>query len=148
MSDALKFDLDLKAKPVEIGGDAYVLVELTGMQRDRYLTAIAGRLKQIVGSKRATVKNFDGLQSSLVGMALRRVKDGATVVPPSGGSYTAEMLKEQTDPVSEKMIQEWPAAVGSALFRVAKELSGLNDEEDEDAEGNDDKEDEDAEGND
>jgi len=135
MSDTLKFDLDLKTKPVEIGGDAYVLVELTGMQRDRYLTAIAGRLKQVGGSERPTVKNFDGLQSSLVAMSLRKMKDGVTAAP-SDGSYTAEALEEQTDPVSEKTIQNWPAAVGSALFKAAKELSDL-DQEDEGEEGND-----------
>jgi len=63
------------------------------------------------------------------------MKDGVTAAP-SDGSYTAEALEEQTDPVSEKTIQNWPAAVGSALFKAAKELSDL-DQEDEGEEGND-----------
>lgn len=132
MSDLLKFDLDLKVKPLEIGGEAYAMAELTGVQRDRYLTAVAGRLKH-TGDSRPTVKSFDGLQSSLVGMALRKLKDG---VAPLGDHCSSEHLEEQTEPVKEVTIQGWPAAVVSALFKAAKDLSGL-DEEDEEDEGND-----------
>ena len=125
MSDAkaLSFELELHERPVTIGGEAYVLVELDGKQRDRYLNGLGSRLRVAKDGKAAGVKNFDGLQASLVAASLKRI-----------------IFDGGREPVTVATIQAWPAQVVSGLFDAAKVLSALGDEdedEDKDKEGND-----------
>ena len=112
--DILKFDLDIKTKHVEISGEPYVLKELNGKQRDKFLNSVIGRTKGAGGNQ---VSNVEGLQSGLVAMALKKVEDG------------------EEKAVEEKTIQSWPAAVVTSLFREAKTLSAIDVDEEE--QGND-----------
>ena len=117
--DTLKFSLDRIEKPVEINGETFTLVELDGRERDRYLTSLTRRVRTDKSGDVSGVKDFDGLQASLVSASLYRgTGDSREHVP------TAE-------------IQKWPARVVSALFDAAKELSALNEEDEEEAEKND-----------
>jgi len=111
----LTFELERKSLEVKLGGEDYLLVELDGTMRDRYLTGLASRVKG--GGTTATVKNFNGLQGSLLAMSLKKLVDGTQVAVPLGE------------------IQKWPASVVDGLFTAARDLSGLDDEDDE--EGND-----------
>jgi len=124
--NALVFELTRQERPVMINGEAYVLVELDGTQRDKYLTDIAARVKTTGRGKKATqsMKNFHMLQAGLVSLTLFKLSEDGKI------------------PVMAATIQEWPARVISDLFDAAKELSGLDDEDedegDEDGEeGND-----------
>lgn len=116
MSDDLNFDLILQELPVTLTNadgvaEQYVLRELTGRGRDQYLNNLTGRLvTDAKGNSR--MKDFTGLQSNLVGRCLFR-KDGQAV--------------------TEAELVQWPARVLSKLFDKAKELSGLDDDAEEEA---------------
>lgn len=123
MSD-LNFSLTRQQKPVTIDGDAYMLVELDGKDRDKYLNSVGARLRS--EGKTQSVKNFEGLQASLVTASLRK--------QASDGAFT-ELVPIAT-------IQSWPARVVKTLFDAARELSALDDddgdsEEDQNEKGND-----------
>jgi len=131
-SKKLIFNLDFKKIPVEIGGEEYVLVELDGRERDKYLNTLTGRLRTGADGKSQGVKNFEGLQSSLLSKSLRKIVDGMEVG------------------VTEVTIQGWPARIQATLYDEARALSALGDEKKKkDADGNDveDEEDEELEKN-
>lgn len=116
--DALNFELTRKEQPVTIGGSAYTLVELDGAARDKYLQDLTGRVRTTPEGKPAGVKNFCGLQASLV---------------------SASLVDATRKPVPASLVQSWPARVVAALYDAARELSGLEDENDDEPEkeGND-----------
>ena len=121
MSDQpISFSLTLEELPVEIDGKSYILQELDGKDRDKYLTSIGSRLRQNAKGEAAGVKNFDGLQASLVAKSLKKIGED--------GEKTA---------VTQDAIQAMPARVVAGLFKEAKKLSKLGDEEKEGEPGND-----------
>lgn len=117
-NDGLSFELERHEQSVTIGGEDYVLVELDGRLRDKYLNNLGGRLKHTGGGQQG-VKNFEGLQASLIAMSLFRIEGG------------------EREPVKMDVIQKWPACVVSGLFEAAKKLSALGNEDEDDQEGND-----------
>jgi len=114
INECLVFTLDFQEKPVTIAGEDYVLVELDGKARDSYLNNVGGRMRVNAEGKPSGLKNFDGLQASLVAASLRKIIDGKQI-----------QVKATT-------VQSWPAKVVSALFDAAKELSALGQEDGED----------------
>lgn len=112
----LEFKLQLKETPVTIDDEPYVVVELDGRERDRYLGDLSKRVSPAAAGGASSVRNFDGLQASLVAVALRKIENG------------------ERQPVSIQTIQGWPASVIGALFKEAQILSALNVKNDE---GND-----------
>jgi len=110
-SETLSFDLEREERPVTIGGEAYVLIELDGKERDKYLNVLGGRLRHGADGKPGGVRNFDGLQASLIAASLRKV-DG-----------------EEKKPVPLNTIQGWPARVVTGLFEAARDLSALDEKE-------------------
>lgn len=121
--DPLVFALELEERPVSIAGEPYVLIELDGRDRDKYLNSLGSRVKTAPNGKSAGIKNFDGLQATLIVMSLRKIEG------------------DERNPVKLETIQKWPARVVTALFNAARDLSALNeDDEDDDKaeeEGND-----------
>lgn len=117
----VSFDLALKEVDVTIGGEPYKIMELTGSQRDSFLTKSAKRITTVGKGDNAEqrITNFNGLQSELVVLALRKV----------GPSGSLEAVQEST-------IQQWPAPVVSELHKMARELSALGADEDDEG-GND-----------
>jgi len=109
-TEELDFSLDRDERPVKIGGEDYVVLELDGRERDIYLNNVSARMRVDKDGKPSGVKNFTGLQSSLLALATRKIVDG------------------EKKPVPEKEIQAWPSKVQSKLFDIAKELSDLGDE--------------------
>lgn len=116
----LTFDLDRKEQEVEIGGEAYVLVELDGKQRDKWMNDLGARIRLGKDGKAQGLKSFDNMQAGLISASLKKI------------------VGDERKPVSMETIQSWPARVSGGLFDAAKELSGLEDESDKDSdEGND-----------
>lgn len=108
MSKTIEFSLDLETTEVTIGGEVYVVKELDGKSRDKYLTLLSKRVKRTGDD--ASVSNFDGLQSSLLAMCL----------------YQGDEL------IPEATIQAWPARAVTGLYEIAKDLSKLDEEDKED----------------
>lgn len=120
-AEPLVFSLEKKTVPVTIDNEKYVLVELDGALRDKFLNNLGGRLRTGTGGQPAGLKNFDGLQADLVAKSLFKLVNG------------------EHEPVKEDTIQRWPGRVIAALFKEARTLSALNlgKEDDKDQEGND-----------
>lgn len=120
--DQLNFKLDFKEKPVTINDEDYMLVELTGKARDKYLNNVGARIRHGKDGNPQGVKNFEGLQAGLVSQSLFKLEDN------------------ERKPVKVETIQAWPSSVLTGLHDAAKKLSALGDEEGEgdDEEGNDD----------
>lgn len=108
----LVFDLEREEQKVTISGKKYVLVELSGEERDSYLNDIGGRMR-IENGKPAGIKNFNGMQAFLVSLSLKSMETGEPV------------------PVNIKEIQKWPAPLVSKLFDRAKALSAIDQENEE-----------------
>ena len=117
--DIPDFSLEKAVKPIKISGDDYVILELNGRDRDKYLNDLTSRLRHTKDGNTAGVKNFEGLQGFLISLALRKVN--------ADESHTKIKLE---------IIQSWPARVQKEIFKLAKELSLLDgdegDKEDED----------------
>lgn len=110
--DALVFDIDLQEQPVIVkrkDGTVknYVLRELTGKQKGQYLNGMNTRLSISEDGKVTGIKNFDGIETSLLCRCL---------------------YNEEGKLVSESELQELPARVLKQLFDAAQTLSGLNKE--------------------
>lgn len=110
---ALEFSLDLQSEPVTLTKDgekeSYVLKEMTGQQRDQYLTSLSKRVSTGKDGK-ATVSNFEGLQAELLTRCL--------------------FVVSTNEPAAREVIQSFPASVQSKLFEAAQSLNGLDKEED------------------
>ena len=113
----MKLSLKLTEVPVTLErGDGtevkYVLRELSGKGRDRYLSRMSNRLKYNNAGKPVGMKSFDGLQASLLILCLYNEDDAL---------------------VTEEELQVWPASAQDALFQKAQEISALNTEGEEEA---------------
>lgn len=106
----LSFNLDREEQNVVIDGKKYVLIELTGAERDSYLNNVGNRLKTGVDGKPAGIKDFNGMQAFLVSLSLKCLETGNPV------------------PVKINEIQQWPARVVKELFNKAKKLSALDED--------------------
>lgn len=117
--ESKSFTLKREEVKVDLDGSEYVLVELDGRERDRYLNALTSRLQPSRDGKGGSVKNFDGLQASLVAASLFKV----------------EGTERVSVPIDD--VQAYPAKTLSDLFGMAKELSALSVDDDDDEAGND-----------
>lgn len=105
--------LEVQKQPVEIAGVAYELRELTGKQRDAYLTKNGAKMKYVKG-KPAGLTTFDGVQTDLLSECL---------------------FDEKGQPVAASVMAKWPASIQDALFDAARKLSKLGTEDKADDEG-------------
>jgi len=104
-----RFTLKRKEVEVEIEHEdgvvhVYTIRELSGTGRDSYLSSMAGKFKFDENGKPSGVKDFNGLQASLLARCL----------------FRDEAL------VPEKVIQEFPSSTVEGLFDVAQEVSALS----------------------
>jgi hypothetical protein len=106
--EVFSFELKLKEVTVKLDGSDYIIRELTGKQRDKYLDTVAKRV-QYVNGMQAGMTSLSGLQSSLLSMC---------------------MVDEDGKNVPESTIADFPGSVTSKLFKIAQDLSGLNENED------------------
>lgn len=110
----LEFTLTRSEKPVTIDGRKYVLIEMDGKQRDAYLNGMGQRIRHTPEGKPAGLKDYNGLQASLVASCLHEEE-------------TAESPNRK--PVAINTVQSYPARVLSALYDACKEMNDLDEEE-------------------
>lgn len=101
----LNFSLEIATRPVCIEGENYTLKELDGKSRDKYMANLSKRMRTDAKGK-STVKDFEGIQATLISMSL--FKDGEDL------------------PVPVAVVQTWPGQVVATLHEAAKALSGLD----------------------
>jgi len=111
MSETLNLSLKLNIEPVEIeqqDGEVltYTLRELSGKERDNYLTKMSSKMKFDAKGNPSGLKDYQGLHAMLLNLVLRDPHD--TII-------------------SVKDLQEFPARVQNALFEKAQEMNGLGD---------------------
>lgn len=108
MSTSLKFNLKLKERPVTLVKDdkehEYVLREMTGAGRDKYLDQTGARMRYDAEGKAVGFKSYEGMQADLLVHCLFR-GDGTNV--------------------GREELQKFPASVLGALFAEAQKLNGL-----------------------
>lgn len=109
--------LSLKRKEVEVvlegerGEDRrFLILELTGKERDTYTGIIASKMRFDANGKPAGMRDFSGLQVALLELCLHE-----------GGNR-----------VKRAEIEGWPSSTVSALFSEAQRISALSGPEAED----------------
>lgn len=112
----LEFDLTRKERRVKIKDKdgvvtEYILRELTGPGRDKYINGLSRRMKTIKGGG-TIISDSEGLQADLISRSL---------------------FDKSGQMIPSVIIQKWPAGVLSKLFKAAQRLSGLGDDAEEDA---------------
>lgn len=108
MEPTNEFDLTFAEEPVKIDGKPYVLVELNGKQRDVYLTGVGKRVRLGPDGKPAGMNDVNGLEASLITLALFTNDPGAP-----------------REPVPANTIQGWPSRVVTALFEKCFAMNKL-----------------------
>lgn len=107
--------------PVSIGGESYVLREASGEASCRYNNARSNCTKFVSGE-------FAGVSGPIADAEPRLVADCLFKI-----SRTADG-KAIYSKVEEKTVRSWPARVQRALFQRAKEISRLDETDEETAE--------------
>lgn len=107
--EELRLTLKRKERAAIITGEdgkdyQYILREMSGAQRDAYMSAVAEKTRFDSKGNPAGMKSFDGLQAMLLSLCL---------------------LDETLKLVSKDAIQSFPATTQSALFEAAQVLNGL-----------------------
>ena len=103
--DKLSFSLTLKTKSVELDDAEYTLKELTGAQRDDHMDSMRDRMDFSEKGETPRLKSFKGLQAGFLSLCLFDSKDKA---------------------VEQDVILSWPASVQGELYKIAQDLSGMN----------------------
>jgi hypothetical protein len=109
----LRFNVVLKSKPVEITDatgrvKTYTLWEMTGEQKDDYLTENAKRVQIAPDGKSGMVTSFKNVNAMLIEKCL--------------------ISDDTRKNVDRKAIQTWPSSVQIALYAECLKLNGLDQE--------------------
>lgn len=127
--EVVEFELVLEERRVRLSDPKtkvktdYILRELDGTLRDQYLNVVGGKIKTDAKTgKSAGLKNFDGLQGSLVQKSIRQV---TLIDPDDKASAIVAGSEKEVDLLT---IQGWPAKVLDALDTMCKEMSALENE--------------------
>lgn len=110
MVELRKFSLKRKVVPILIedeNGNEFEcrLEEMTGTERDSWLSGMSRRMKTDANGNPTGVSSFDGLQADLIGLCL--TQNGVKV------------------PKSE--IMKYPASLQTELFKICQEINSLGD---------------------
>ncbi len=108
MDELIFDDLERKQIPVSIGGKKYTLWEATGEMVIKYRNETAKYLKIGTEGRATTVEGSANADPYLVSLCL---------TDEAGG------------PVSMATIKSWPNKVSQTLYEKAKELSGIDEDE-------------------
>lgn len=103
----LVFETTLKEVSVTIDSKPYVLRELDGRQKGKYLNKMGSRITLNAKGEVASFKDYAGLESTLLELCLYDNED--KLVPAN-------------------VMETWPSTILTRLFDAAQDLSGLNEE--------------------
>lgn len=100
-----------KRKQVEVEDEngevqAMVLVEMTGIEKGKYLNSMGSRTKYDGNGKPVGVRDFTGLEASLISKCL----------------YT----ESDNKPVPEATINKWPVSVQDVLMKVCLKMNAMD----------------------
>ena len=109
----LKFKLKLTELPVEIENEdgtvsTYILKEMDGSQRSTFLNDSTRRIKLKPNGEPESVSDYKHMQENALTLCL---------YDPDGKLVPVNVL------------EKWPGAVLTALYKAAQELSGMNKED-------------------
>ena len=107
MAESLVFVTTLKEIPVVIDGDNYVMRELDGLQKGKYLNKMGSRIILNDEGKVSGFKDYAGLETTLLALC---------------------MYSSIGEVVTAAVMNKWPSSVLGKLFEAAQDLSGLNEE--------------------
>lgn len=96
---------DLSERPVKIDGGDYVIRELLGKAKGKWMTKMGPRMKMDHRGQPVGVKNFEGLQASLICLCMFEKVSGTAV--------------------TEEIIENWPAKVQDKLFLACQKINGM-----------------------
>lgn len=113
MADKLEFETTLKEIEVVIDGKPYILRELDGHQKGRYLNSMKDRIKLNAKGEVQSFSDYSGLESALLSKCL---------YDENGVLVQASIMNG-----NEKQ-KGWPSTMLTALFNTAQTLSGLTEE--------------------
>ena len=94
----------------------YTIKEMVGTEFGKWRTAMATRLKVSPDGKPLGVRDFKGMEASLISKCL---------------------YDETGQPVPERVIEAWPTAAQQELFRKCQEINGMDKDEEDDKKGKD-----------
>lgn len=121
-----KYKTALHREPLEIDDVDYAMVELCGKERDEYIQQMQGRMRFTASGKPAGLKNFEGLQASLLTRTLHRATLDKT-------DTDDVRVVETHDRVSALEVQGWGSKMQTELFLYAQELCGMGDDAEDEA---------------
>lgn len=104
--ETYEFTLTEKDKTVT----AYIMTELSGRERDRYMTSMANNMDMKGPTPR--LKSFEGLQANLLTLCVRY----------NSGPKTGQLVSMQD-------AQNWPSRVQKQLHDRAQKMNGLEADE-------------------
>lgn len=104
------FSLKRKTEEITIEDDngvevTYTVRELSGAERDKFLSAMSAKLRYNDKGEAVGMKNYDGVESHLVALAL---------------------MDSEGKPVPQNTIKDFPASTQKGIFEIAQRLSGLD----------------------
>lgn len=119
-SEELNFDdVTLTEIPVKIGGDQYILREATGEAAVNYRNAMLACTQLGSSGKPQSIRGLASVEPLLVSHCL----------------FYASGPREGQN-VSQKTILSWKSKIVKALYEKVREISDLNDKDDEEKQGN------------
>lgn len=103
----LVFKTTLKEITLTIDDRNYILRELDGIQKGKYLNSMGGRIKLNSKGEVQAFTDYSGLETSLLRQCL---------------------YDDAGELVSADVMNKWPSSMLSSLFAEAQKLSGLTEE--------------------
>ena len=114
-TEELCISLVRKTKKIKITGEdggtkLYTLKEMTGANRDNYVSSQIKKAKIGPDGKPVGITDVDGAQSNLI----------------------AKCIYDENDkPIPESVIAQWPASAQTAVFKVCRDMNGMDEESEE-----------------
>lgn len=117
----------------DVGRELFVLVEMNGLERDKYLKQVQARI-EMTRSGKAKIKDIEGMQAIVVVFSARRVKAVAGYSEVPSAEELDTLIKQgtvrledlQLERLKSEEVQAWPSKMQGAIADRATELSGLN----------------------
>jgi hypothetical protein len=138
---ALELSLELVEVPIILttkkGPQYWIMRELDGTARDSYLQSLASKMT-MRGGKVDGLRDFNGVQAALLVKGMHRVPEPGDLLwwwqgEDSSCRPDRNLVPVLTVAATMAEVQSWPSRVQDALLKQLKDLSGLEDNAEENA---------------